>query len=71
MEEIDHVLIRYWNDRVNFDDDVYIIGDLCCRSEKPPEWYLNQLKERKHLVVGNHDKVILKREKTLSKLEEV
>ena len=31
-DEMDHVLIELWNDRVQVDDTVYIVGDLCYRS---------------------------------------
>ena len=35
-DEMDHVLIELWNDRVQADDTVYIVGDLCYRSVHPP-----------------------------------
>lgn len=48
-----------WNDRVQADDEVWILGDFCYRAEKGPEWYLRQLKGRKHLIVGNHDYLVV------------
>ena len=60
VEEMDKTLIDYWNARVTDNDDIYIIGDLCYRSSKYPDWYLRQLKGKKHLVLGNHDGTISK-----------
>lgn len=69
--EMDTTLIKLWNDRVQKDDEVYIVGDFCYRSAKEPEWYLRQLKGKKHLIIGNHDGVILNNEKALSYFETV
>ena len=55
VEDMDRVMIQLWNSRVSKDDEVYIVGDLCYRSEKTPDWYLRQLKGHKHLIIGNHD----------------
>ena len=59
VDEMDHVMIELWNGRVQPDDTVYIVGDLCYRSSHPAEWYLRQLKGHKFLVLGNHDFPIL------------
>lgn len=55
VEEMDEALIANWNGRVTNGDDVYIAGDLIFRNDVPAERYLERLKGRKHLVVGNHD----------------
>ncbi len=55
-DEMDEVLIRNWNTKVHRDDTVYIIGDFLFRAEKPAEEYLAELKGKKHLIIGNHDK---------------
>ena len=57
-EEMDRVIIENWNSVVNDNDDVYIVGDFSHKSEKPVTGYLKQLKGRKHLIAGNHDKII-------------
>lgn len=59
IEQMDNTLIWLWNDRVSKDDDVWIIGDFACGGDKPSEYYLKQLKGRKHLIVGNHDKMLV------------
>lgn len=56
IEEMDTVLMGNWNRKVHRDDTIYILGDLMFRSEKPPEDYLRQLKGKKHLIMGNHDR---------------
>ena len=33
IEQMDWTLIAFWNDRVEADDDVWILGDFCYRSE--------------------------------------
>lgn len=60
VEEMDSVLIKLWNQKVSNEDHVYIIGDFAFRNEKSEEWYLQQLKGHKHLVIGNHDGKLLK-----------
>ena len=60
VEEMDAVLIQLWNSRVTKNDQVYILGDFAFHNEKPYSWYLKQLKGQKHLVIGNHDKKLLK-----------
>ena len=54
-EEMDEVLMDNWNRKVHRDDTVYIMGDLMFRNEKPAAWYLDRLKGKKHLFIGNHD----------------
>ncbi len=71
IDEMDHVLIELWNGRVQPDDTVYIVGDICYRNNRPVEWYLRQLKGHKILILGNHDTPILKNNAALSYLEGV
>ena len=71
VTEMDHMLMEYWNMKVNKEDTIYIIGDFCYRSDKGPVWFLQRLKGKKHLVVGNHDHVIMKNPQALSYFEEV
>lgn len=53
MEEMDAELARRWNALVGDDDEVWHLGDFCW--PKKPGAYLDQLKGRLHLIVGNHD----------------
>ena len=61
IEEMDEVLIHNWNSKVTNGDTVHILGDFMFRNKKSPEEYLSQLKGKKHLVVGNHDKAWMKK----------
>lgn len=70
-DEMDEVMIKLWNNRVRPDDDVYILGDFAFRSGKAEQWYLRQLRGRKHLVIGNHDGKLLENEKAMSYFESV
>ena len=60
VDEMDRVLISNWNSRVSNGDDVFILGDLAFRNEKPVEFYLDRLNGKKHLIVGNHDRSWMK-----------
>ena len=60
-EEMDEILIRNWNSRVTNNDTIYILGDLMFRNQKLPEEYLRQLKGKKHLIIGNHDRDWMKK----------
>ena len=60
-DEMDAVLIKLWNERVQTDDTVYIVGDFLFRAKRPADEYLNELKGRKHLLIGNHDKYWMKK----------
>lgn len=71
VEEMDAQLIKNWNAKVCEEDEVYILGDFAYRNKKPAEWYLQQLKGRKHLVIGNHDVVTLKNETAMEYFETV
>ena len=60
LEDMNETLIKNWNRKVHQNDDVYILGDLSYRSSVPVECYLERLKGRKHLILGNHDSDWLK-----------
>lgn len=71
VEQMDAELIKRWNQTVQKSDDIYIVGDLMFRSDKEYSWYLQQLRGRKHLILGNHDYKILKDEKAQSYFESI
>lgn len=60
IEEHDAELIKRWNDVVNIDDDVYILGDISWANPTITEEIVSQLNGNKHLIIGNHDKKLLK-----------
>lgn len=71
IEEHDKVLIENWNSRVTKNDHIYIIGDFAYRNKKTEDWYLERLNGRKHLIIGNHDKKLLKNEAAMKHFESV
>lgn len=71
VDEMDRILLEYYNDTVNKDDEVIIDGDLIYRSKKDPEWYLKQMTGKKHLVLGNHDGIIKNNKRLYKYFEEV
>ena len=69
VDEMDRIMIERWNDCVRNEDDVYIVGDFSFMSRHPDDWYLEQLKGHKHLIVGNHDEPLLRNEKAMAYIE--
>jgi calcineurin-like phosphoesterase family protein len=58
VEEMDEALIQNYNSVVQNDDKVWFLGDLFfCDSVRARE-ILFRLNGRKHLILGNHDKMI-------------
>ena len=56
LKEMEETLINNWNNRVTKNDEVYILGDMFWYNDEAPG-ILSQLKGRKHLVLGNHDRI--------------
>ena len=56
VEEMNEKLIQNWNDTVSDKDDIYVVGDFAFMGTKQTEEFLKQLKGRKYLLRGNHDK---------------
>jgi calcineurin-like phosphoesterase family protein len=56
VDEMDRAIMDNWNRAVGDEDEVYIIGDFMFRSRHTPDHYLQQLKGRKHLILGNHER---------------
>ena len=53
-DEMNEYMLYRWNEKVNENDTIYIIGDLFFKCKKPQN-ILSQLKGKKHLIIGNHD----------------
>ena len=56
VEEMDEALIRNWNSVVSDDDTVYILGDMFWHKVDKSIEILKQLKGKKRLIKGNHDR---------------
>lgn len=61
VQEMDQRIIQNWNETVRGNDEVYILGDLMFRNKSRPQFYLEQLNGKKHLIIGNHDKDWMKK----------
>lgn len=57
VEQMDAAMIRNWNDTVQENDTVYVLGDISWHREKETLKILSQLKGHKVLIRGNHDRV--------------
>ena len=60
IESHDETLIRYWNEDIGIDDDVYILGDVSWHNATTTNKILSQLNGNKHLIIGNHDGKLLR-----------
>lgn len=56
VNEMDKSLIDNWNSVVKDDDEVYILGDMFWVNAYAPQ-ILSQLKGKKYLILGNHDRI--------------
>jgi len=57
-EEHDEILIRNWQQQVQPQDRVYMLGDIFFCDAVRARSIMRRLPGQKHLVYGNHDKVI-------------
>ncbi len=56
LDEMHDTIIDNWNRVVSPDDEVYILGDFAWNNDTGIE-VLHQLKGRKYLIIGNHDRI--------------
>lgn len=59
VEEMDADLIRRWNEKVEENDTVFIMGDFIHRPQKGYRYYLERLNGKIILILGNHDRGML------------
>lgn len=58
VEEMNDIMIENWNNAVNDNDTVYILGDLTCgATQEQIDKLFATLKGNKVLIKGNHDKI--------------
>jgi calcineurin-like phosphoesterase family protein len=63
---MDWKIVESWNSTISANDDVFILGDFCFGTESEIENLLLRLNGRKHLILGNHDKTIIKSQHLLN-----
>ena len=71
IEAHDAVLIERWNDAVGMEDDIYMLGDISWYNASKTIQIVKSLNGIKHLIVGNHDKKILKNRELQSLFAEI
>lgn len=70
--EMDEKIIKNWNNTVNNNDNVYILGDFAYTLiHSDVCYYLEQLKGKKHLLIGNHEEAIMENEKSKKYFESI
>lgn len=58
VQEMNELMIKAYNDRVGYSDVAYFLGDFSFGQAKETKDILSRLNGEKHLILGNHDKVI-------------
>lgn len=71
IEEHDNSLIENWNNAVGIDDEVFILGDISWHNVTKTIDIMKSLNGVKHLIVGNHDKKLLKNRELQSLFVEI
>ena len=54
VQEMNLAQVQKWNETVEDDDDIYVLGDLMLGNSNNIE-FIKQLKGKIHIVLGNHD----------------
>lgn len=57
-EEMNKALIRKWNDKISYQDEVYILGDFTMKGVELASACLYSLRGKKYLIRGNHDNFV-------------
>lgn len=62
LDEMHTVIKDKWNSKINPTDTVYILGDVSFGKLQETVDYINSLNGFKHLIIGNHDKKLMRQE---------
>ena len=60
IEEHDETIISNWNNTIDNDDDIYVLGDLILGDNEAGVRKLERLNGKLHIIFGNHDTDIRK-----------
>lgn len=71
VEEMDRTIVNRWNNSVPEDGEVYLLGDVSFHKGGIIDKYLWQLNGTLHLLLGNHDKSLLRRPATKARFASV
>lgn len=59
IDEMESIVLNNWNNKVKDEDIVYVLGDIAKDDDITSIQIFNKLKGHKHLIIGNHDHLIL------------
>lgn len=59
LNNMESAIISKWNEKVKDDDIVYVLGDIATDYDASSIEVFRKLNGHKHLIVGNHDHLIL------------
>lgn len=68
-EEMEAKMVDAWNWVVTSKDDVWILGDMCWKTSVFAK-VIPQLRGKKHLIVGNHDKLNFETRKLFTSIDD-
>ncbi len=71
LDEMEKVIIKKWNAKVKEEDTVYVLGDITKDDDLSSLEIFYKLNGHKHLIVGNHDHLLLEEIKTSNAFESV
>lgn len=71
VDEMNEALIENWNRRLCHNDTVFVLGDLFFRNALPASHYLERMKGKKHLIIGNHDRGWMKQTDVMRYFEDI
>ena len=71
LDEMHQTIRDNWNSIVTDKDEVYILGDVAFKLNEEINSLIASLKGRKHLIIGNHDKKFLGKEKFRAHFETI
>lgn len=71
IEDHDKTIINNWNDTVELDDDVHLLGDISWHNATKTIEIFKQLNGNIHLIKGNHDGKLLKNRELQSRFVEI
>lgn len=71
IKEHDAEILEKWNSSVSEADDVFILGDVSWYSAAKTAGLVQQLNGTKHLIIGNHDRELLKNKGYRNCFEEI
>lgn len=55
LEEMEEQIVLNWNNLINEEDDVYVLGDLMLNDNNHGLSLIGELNGKLHIVIGNHD----------------